>query len=344
MRLYPQAGVMIQPHQPYLYPQALTQLADAKSSVSPANTPHLMQPQLQPYAVTNAVTTALSRPVANRLAPTVTGGMVNSGVPMSSGVGAMGPRGNPVTMGFQHTSSAMANPALGTLWGSGVGYPNRPGETNQGGVEFRTSEAEKLVMITEPRLMWAIDSARLPIQGYLIERKVFEVAKDYLQNSGVPSSSFQSNPAWMRNGLVRLDRATATVSKKYRCTYCSKPFASKSELQRHVRVHTGERPYECSVCMARFKQKSHMKDHMRRVHNSEKQIGGALRQSLNEDLKMNPINSSLNKPNPVPEKRPNLVPEKSPSGDTIPSLQTEGENKAAVQDEMISTDLDPDAR
>lgn len=45
------------------------------------------------------------------------------------------------------------------------------------------------------------------------------------------------------------------VSKIKSCTVCQKPFNNRSMLQRHLRVHTGERPFPCDVCGKAFSQK-----------------------------------------------------------------------------------------
>jgi len=53
---------------------------------------------------------------------------------------------------------------------------------------------------------------------------------------------------------------------KYRanCTLCGQ---AVSNLQRHMRTHTGEKPYACALCRHRFTQTSSLYLHMRRVHN-----------------------------------------------------------------------------
>ncbi|KAG9328124.1 hypothetical protein JZ751_016299 [Albula glossodonta] len=56
---------------------------------------------------------------------------------------------------------------------------------------------------------------------------------------------------------------------KYVCTYCGRPCAKPSVLQKHIRSHTGERPYPCSPCGFSFKTKSnlykHRKSHAHRI-------------------------------------------------------------------------------
>lgn len=53
----------------------------------------------------------------------------------------------------------------------------------------------------------------------------------------------------------------------YLCPFCrSVSFMSMSDLRRHVRIHTGEKPYACPFCQYRAKRTTHLQDHMRRKH------------------------------------------------------------------------------
>ncbi|XP_068210957.1 protein bric-a-brac 1-like isoform X14 [Palaemon carinicauda] len=50
--------------------------------------------------------------------------------------------------------------------------------------------------------------------------------------------------------------------KRYNCSYCSYSSHFKTNLEHHVRVHTGERPHACTFCPAKFTQKAHLKRHL----------------------------------------------------------------------------------
>ncbi|XP_015036874.2 zinc finger protein 888-like isoform X2 [Drosophila pseudoobscura] len=47
------------------------------------------------------------------------------------------------------------------------------------------------------------------------------------------------------------------------CQVCGKLYGSKSALQIHLRLHTGERPFKCEICQQTFRTSGHRIEHMR---------------------------------------------------------------------------------
>ncbi|GFY74825.1 hypothetical protein TNIN_347531 [Trichonephila inaurata madagascariensis] len=60
----------------------------------------------------------------------------------------------------------------------------------------------------------------------------------------------------------------ARKKKAFQCNVCSKYYAYKSLLQRHLVVHTGEKPYPCHFCDNSFKYQGVLYNHLRTQHST----------------------------------------------------------------------------
>ncbi|XP_047741765.1 zinc finger protein 536-like [Hyalella azteca] len=82
------------------------------------------------------------------------------------------------------------------------------------------------------------------------------------------SPSALNLPSWLMlasqrpRGRARVRPVAGVLS----CKYCGKHFVGRTDLERHIRTHTGERPYKCPLCPYSAAQKVTLKIHLEGKH------------------------------------------------------------------------------
>ncbi|XP_041450736.1 oocyte zinc finger protein XlCOF6.1-like [Drosophila obscura] len=62
-----------------------------------------------------------------------------------------------------------------------------------------------------------------------------------------------------------------TEERPHKCSECSKSFIHKYKLERHVSTHSKDRPYKCSHCSKSYKQNKHLIAHIHHIHPAEEE-------------------------------------------------------------------------
>ena len=79
----------------------------------------------------------------------------------------------------------------------------------------------------------------------------------------------ENNNNISNGGTLMLNMNNLMTRKKSECPVCGIVLSPKTNVNVHLRTHSGVRPYECVLCLNRFRQKAHLMKHFRCTHNQK---------------------------------------------------------------------------
>ena len=139
-------------------------------------------------------------------------------------------------------------------------------ETSQGDV-LGSTDSENIIISQEP------NSVDLEETGFLNNcTAVLQVQGNSMISNSSVSNSNTSNPIISNFGIANYNIPNSTGFKnpksgppRRECDICGKVFMKPCQVERHKRIHTGERPFKCELCDKAFSQKNtllmHQKHH-----------------------------------------------------------------------------------
>ncbi|KAM5334083.1 zinc finger protein 148 isoform 1-T15 [Glossophaga mutica] len=137
--------------------------------------------------------------------------------------------------------------------------------------EITFTDVSEQLMRDKKQLREPVDLQKKKKRKQRSPAKILTINEDGSLGLKTPKSHVceHCNAAFRTNYHLQRHVFIHTGEKPFQCSQCDMRFIQKYLLQRHEKIHTGEKPFRCDECGMRFIQKYHMERH-KRTHSGEK--------------------------------------------------------------------------
>lgn len=149
------------------------------------------------------------------------------------------------------------------------------------GANARTSEHKNVVPYSDKKRVPGLESIALPVSFFRHQQiDMLPLLQDFSDSIEQPSQNGDRKTKDCNPSIPKIVEVAdkwkreiagdCNVLRKvrFKCPFCTHTVKRKSDLKRHLRSHTGERPYYCNSCDKRFTRLEHLRNHHLSVHRS----------------------------------------------------------------------------
>ena len=85
----------------------------------------------------------------------------------------------------------------------------------------------------------------------------------------IHTCSFCDYTTKKKSTLNQHEESQHIQARTFLCSHCDKSFSISGNLQRHLFIHSGQKPFKCTQCTKAFNNPSHLRRHVKNLHKKD---------------------------------------------------------------------------